>query len=80
MSKPTLKGCKWKVIVNGRRALNGERYGATYTGEIQQVTHLTTIYGVAEALLDHVEEKNREMELPDSFQLTIDRAPVNRKS
>jgi hypothetical protein len=66
-----LVGRKWKAVINGKRALNGERYSATYTGDIEAADDDQTIYDVLRELACHIEDVNSEMEHPDSFQVTL---------
>lgn len=66
-----LRGIKWKAIINGRKCINGARYSATITGEIEASEEWSTIYDVMHDLAEHLEANNREMELPDSFQITL---------
>ena len=62
-----LVGRRWKVVINGRRHLNSERYGATFTGGIQAADAGRSIYDLMHALADYLESNNSEMEHPDSF-------------
>lgn len=66
-----LRGLKWKAVINGRKSINGERYSATITGDIEASEDWSTIYDVMHDLAEHLEANNREMELPDSFQITL---------
>ena len=70
-SLPRLVGRKWKAVINGKRALNGERYSATYTGDIEAADEEQTIYDVLRELACHLEGVNAEMEHPDSYQVTL---------
>lgn len=65
-----LVGTKWKATVNGRKSLNGERYSATCFGEVAEARD-HSIYDVVMDLAMKLEERNAEMELPDSIQITI---------
>lgn len=67
---------KWKAVINGRKCLNGARYSATITGKIE-ASEECIIYDVMHDLADHLEANNCEMELPDSFQITL--YPPNAK-
>lgn len=65
-------GKKWKAVINGKRALNGKRYGATFQGTVESVIgDRASIYDVMIELAYRLEEDNREMKLPDSFQVTL---------
>lgn len=66
-----LRGLKWKAVINGRKCINGARYSATITGEIEASEEWSTIYDVMHDLAEHLESHNREMGLPDSFQITL---------
>lgn len=66
-----LLGLRWKAVINGRRCINGSRYSATITGKIEASQEWNTIYDVIHELAEHLEANNREMELPDSFQITL---------
>lgn len=66
-----LRGLKWKAVINGRKCINGARYSATITGEIESSEEWSTIYDVMHDLAEHLEANNGEMELPDSFQITL---------
>ncbi len=66
-----LRGRAWKAVVNGRRSLNGERHSVTLTGNIEHAESDSTIFDVIHDLAEHIEEHTREMELPDSFQITL---------
>ena len=66
-----LRGLKWQAVINGRKCINGARYSATITGEIEASEDWSTIYDVMHNLAKHLASKNREMELPDSFQITL---------
>lgn len=66
-----LRGLKWNATINGRRCINGARYSATITGEIESSEDWSTIYDVMHDLAEHLKANNREMELPDSFQITL---------
>ena len=73
----SIKGSPYRVIVNGKKALNGKRYSATYTGDIQNAypegeNDPITIYEVVGELLNHIEQANREMEYPDAIQITVE--------
>lgn len=68
---PKIAGLRYKVIVNGKRALNGERYGATFPGTVRNSEPGVTIYDVVRELVAHIEELNSDMGLPDSIQITI---------
>lgn len=58
-------------MVNGKRAINGERYSVTYTGDIEAADGDQTIYDVLRELACLIEEVNAEMEQPDSYQVTL---------
>lgn len=66
-----LVGRKWKAVINGKRALNGERYSVTYTGDIEAADEEQTIYDVLRELACHLEGVNADMEHPDSYQVTL---------
>lgn len=68
----SIVGTKWKAVVNGKKALNGARYSATCTGEVTEaVEGEHSIYDVCMNLAMELEERNAEMTLPDSIQITI---------
>lgn len=62
---------KWRYVINGRRALNGQRYSVTFFGDIELADDGITIYDAMRELAVHVQTNNTEMEHPDSFQLTV---------
>jgi hypothetical protein len=66
-----LQGRPWKAVINGRKSINGARYAATLTGDIQAAAEGLTIYDVMHSLAAILETNNAEMELPDSFQVTL---------
>lgn len=66
-----LVGLHWKAVVNGRNTLNGERYSITTVGQIAEAAPGDTIYDVLRALPAHLETTHKEMEHPDSFQITL---------
>lgn len=68
----SLIGTQWKAVVNGKKALNGVRYSATFFGTVAHAKwgeH--SIYDVATSLALELAERNAEMTLPDSIQITI---------
>ena len=69
----TLNGRAFKIVINGRRALNGKRHSVTLTGtvEVAAAEEKGTIYEVIRALADYAEAQNAEMELPDGVQITV---------
>lgn len=71
VSSTQLVGRRWKAVINGRKATNGKRYSATYTGDILESDDDSTLYDVLRSLADHLETVNAEMEQPDSFQVTL---------
>jgi hypothetical protein len=65
------KGRKWRVLMNGKRQINGEAYGVVLMGEIQEVQEGATIYDLITHISECVKEKNAEMTYPDSFVMTL---------
>jgi hypothetical protein len=63
-------GLKWKVVINGKKALNGNPYSVTFRGDVAHADPDSTIFDVARALAGHVQNDN-EMEFVHSMQLTI---------
>lgn len=70
-TQPNLVGLKWKAVINGKKALNGERYSARYTGDVLEAAEGDNIYDVMIGLAVHLGTENAEMEHPDSFQVTL---------
>lgn len=66
-----LIGSKWKAVINGKRALNGALYSATFFGDVTGAFPEHTIYDAVNHLADELSEKNREMEFPVSIQITF---------
>lgn len=66
-----LKGRKWKAVINGKKSINGARYGVTYTGDVADAGEGQNLYDVLMGLAEYLEEKNAEMEFPDSYQVTL---------
>jgi hypothetical protein len=62
---------KWEAKINGKRALNGTRYGVTFDGTIAWSGAAHHFYFVIEHLVKSLRSENKEMELPDSIQLTL---------
>lgn len=62
---------KWVVKVNGRKSLNGVRYGVTLDGAMSFDSSRDSIYDQAATLALAIEEHNREMEFPDSIQISL---------
>lgn len=71
MIKTLIPGQQWKAVINGRRSLNGERYSATITGTVESAESWSTIYELMSDLSTHLCLQNAEMEIPDSFQITL---------
>lgn len=66
-----LIGRRWKAIVNGSNSMNEERYSLTITGDIAEASEGDTVIDVLRSLADYIEEETREMEIKDSFQITL---------
>ncbi|RRJ97843.1 hypothetical protein Ga0100231_005125 [Opitutaceae bacterium TAV4] len=65
-------GQKWKVVVNGKRAINGTRHSITRGGDVAEAEEGTSVFDVVEALLEDMEPiLSGEMEIIDSIQITI---------
>lgn len=64
-------GRKWKVVVNGRKHLNGVRFAVTYFGTIETADEGSTVYDLMRELADQIEADNREMQFPDSFVVML---------
>lgn len=69
-----LVGRNWKVVVNGKRTLNGERHSITTMGTIDEIKEGaledTDIFTVLAELAETAREEC-DMEYPDSIQATI---------
>ena len=70
-SDAPLCGRSWRAVVNGRRALNGARHSITLSGHIEQAEPGSTIFDVMLELADHIEARTADMEIKDSFQITL---------
>ena len=70
-----LVGRRWKAVINGKKSINGERYSATYTGDITDAIEGSTIYTFLHDVAEHLETVNAEMEYPDSIQVTLPPPP-----
>jgi hypothetical protein len=62
---------KWVVKVNGRKSLNGARYGVTLDGVLTVTKPDTTIYDAAAVVCMAMKRHNREMEFPESIQVSL---------
>jgi hypothetical protein len=62
---------KWVVKVNGRKSLNGARYCVVFDGDLSVAAPCNTLYDQAAVLAMAIQGQNREMEFPDSIQITI---------
>lgn len=63
---------KWKAVINGRRSINGARYSATITGDGEMIDGSNpSAYTALLELATHLEEANKEMQFPDSLQVTV---------
>lgn len=58
-------------MVNGKKSINGERYCATFTGDVLESDEDSTIYDFLLSVADHLATVNAEMEYPDSIQVTL---------
>ena len=72
-----LLGRPWKAVINGQRAINGTRHSITLAGTIERAEEWSTIIDVLHDLAEHIEEHTKEMQIKDSFQVTL--YPPNKK-
>lgn len=70
-SGSALRGRPWKAVINGQRAINGPRHSITLTGTIEHAEEWSTIIDVMHDLAEHIEAHTKEMEIKDSFQVTL---------
>ena len=75
-----LVGRRWKAVINGKKSINGERYSATYTGDVLEADDDGDIYDFLLSMADHLATVNAEMEYPDSIQVTLAPPPNNEVS
>lgn len=61
----------FKIVINGKKSLNGERYSITIDGEIGELEDDVTFFDIARQLVDEAETHCVEMAFPDSMRLTI---------
>jgi acetylornithine deacetylase/succinyl-diaminopimelate desuccinylase-like protein len=66
-----LQGRAWKAVVNGQRSLNATRQSITLTGTIRHAEEWSTIFDVMHDLAEHIEQHTKDMEIKDSFQITL---------
>ncbi|GAA5124559.1 hypothetical protein JIN84_12840 [Luteolibacter yonseiensis] len=72
MSKEVIiAGSTFRVLINGRKSINGKPYGVELTGEITEQDAGETIYDAAVAAIGHVRTEMPEMELPSGIQISI---------
>jgi len=76
--RTNLIGSAWKVVVCGRKSLNGKPYSAHMSGTVSSENGNEDIYDLTEQLVQSIREKNQEMELPHSIQITIETLKANR--
>ena len=57
--------------MTGQRAINGTRHSITLTGTIERAEEWSTIIDVMHDLAEHIEEHTKEMQIKDSFQVTL---------
>ena len=67
----SMKNQKWKAVINGRNSLNGERYSITLYGQVEEVYKEVIMADLMHDLVDHIESQTQEMEIKDSFQITL---------
>ena len=72
-------GRQFRVVVNGRRYLNGQRYALKLTGQFVSGPTGFDLYGLAAAAAERTRKECREMEYPDSLQITVFH-PMRKKS
>jgi len=65
-----LRGLKWQAVINGRKCINGARYSATITGEIEASEDWSTIYDVMHNLAVQVVRSVRPVP-PSCVQMTL---------
>ena len=66
----------WKAIFNGRTAINGKLYSATYTGTVEdshaeQGEEPALLYDIIKDLAEHLEKENAAMAILHSCQIFI---------
>ena len=66
-----LLGRPWKAVINGQRPINGTRHRITLTGTIERAAEWSSIIDVMHDLAEHIEEHTKEMQIKDSFQVTL---------
>lgn len=66
-----LVGREWKVVVTGRKALNGERHSMTITGVVEEAVEGESIFDALRSLADHIEVETADMQYPDSLRVSI---------
>lgn len=64
---------KFIVKVNGKKHLNGEVYGVALTGAVDKAPRRknVSIYQLAAHVCSTIAEHNKEMEYPETFQVTV---------
>ena len=71
-------GTKWRVVANGKRALNGERHSVTREGDVTAADGDESVFDIASALVADIEPiMRRDLEIIDSIQFTI--FPLNKQ-
>lgn len=73
-----LTGSDFKVIICGRKCLNGKPYCTHFSGKVTTQDGHEDLYDLAAQLAESIREKNVEMELPHSIQITIEIPKANR--
>lgn len=69
--KNQFAGGHFKIIVNGRDSIDGEMYSVTFNGRILQTDERTTVYDIANQLVNSVRSKNTAMKFPHSMKFHI---------
>lgn len=71
VSGALLHKLKWEATINGRKTANGARYGMSIAGSVTASDEDNTVYDLIHKIADCLEDNNPEMELPDSFRITL---------
>ena len=76
--RTSLIGSTWKVIINGRKYLNGKAYSVTLKGDVSREDPTDDLYDLVQELTERLRQENAEMELPHSIYITIQTPIKNR--